>query len=425
MPGTLTRPVLKNRELLPPGGKRRERTAAQVAAAGDHLDYPATQVGVVGNITVYYDASLGPQGLALATQMLNFVIRPYVDMEALFGVSGAPFSIVIAPLSGKNDGSGGAYHYGCDFNSGGVLYLDATFASTTVAPWALEIGLYVAELSECFMGTQNLGWGCGYSNGEALSRFCAERETPAGTLNAFATGPTWDQAGRPDWISKTEQTDQDGVSTGCGIVYLYWMRSLGFTVPAIVQAGGATLAANYQTLTGKTTAYQDLLAAVNGMTITSDNPFGPPPGLKWNTDDLTAETGAALAASNPSGYMFVAQGTQHAVYRDVNGHIQELWWNGVWNNDDITAQTNAPLAAGDPSGYMYDVQATQHVMYRDVNGHIQELWWNGTWNNDDVTAQTNAPSAAGDPKAYMFAAQDTQHVVYRATDNHIHELWWG
>jgi acylphosphatase len=262
------------RELIPHGGQRKERTMNQIAAAARMgLDYPVTQVGVVGNITVYYDPSLGAQGLAMAQQMLNTVSAPYNDMQTDFGVAGGATSVVIAPLSGKNDGSGGAYHHGCDFTSGGVLYLDATFASTSVNPLNLEVALYVAELSEAFMGTQGKGWGCGYSNGEALSRFLAEQETPDGTINAFMTGPAWDKAGRPDWISKTENTDQDSVSTGCGIVYLYWMRSLGFTIPQITQAGGATLAANYKTLTGKTTAFSDLISGLSGVTITSDDPF--------------------------------------------------------------------------------------------------------------------------------------------------------
>lgn len=264
------------RELIPPGGKRKERNAEQIAtAARVGFDYPVTQVGVVGNITVSCDPSLGKPGLALATQMLNSVSAPYNAVQTFFGIAGGAVDIVIAPLSGQNDGSGGAYHYGCDFTTGGVLYLDATFASTTVNPLNLEVGLYVAELSESFMGPQNRGWGCGYSNGEALSRFCAEQETPDGTLDAFATGPAWDQAGRPDWINTTEQTDQDPVSTGCGIVYIYWMRSLGFTISKIVRGGGATFSTNYQTLTGKTTAYHDLLAALSGVTaIYSDNPFG-------------------------------------------------------------------------------------------------------------------------------------------------------
>jgi hypothetical protein len=40
-----------------------------------------------------------------------------------------------------------------------------------------------------------------------------------------------------------------------------------------VQAGGATLSANYQTLTGKSSALPDLRAAVSGRPVTSDNPF--------------------------------------------------------------------------------------------------------------------------------------------------------
>src|SRR5208283_317441 len=198
-------------------------------------------VGVVGHITVSYDPSLGGQGLTLATQMLAVVSAPYQQMQSNFATTGGPVTVVVAPLSGNNDGSGGAYHYGCDFTSGGVLYLDATFASKTVNPLNLEVGLYVAELSEAFMGTQNRGWGCGSSNGEALSRFLAEQETPDGTLNAYMTGPAWDQAHRPNWINTTEPTDRDSISTGCGMVYLYWLRTLGFTIPQIVQASGATL----------------------------------------------------------------------------------------------------------------------------------------------------------------------------------------
>jgi len=262
------------REFLPQGGVRRQRTADEIAQARPaKLDYPATKVGAAGSATVLYASSLGDQGAKLASQLLSSVLSPYNNLQTLFGIPGGAVNVIIAPLSGRNDGSGGAYHYGCDFTSGGDLYLDATFASATANPLDLEIGLYVAELSESFMGPQNKGWGCGFSNGEALSRFCAEQATPAGTLAAFTTGPAWDQAGRPDWVSKTEQTDGDNVSTGCGIVYIYWMLSLGFSASKITQAGGATLSANYQALTGKATAYQDLLAALAGVTISSDNPF--------------------------------------------------------------------------------------------------------------------------------------------------------
>src|SRR5579875_295438 len=236
-------PMRKPRKLLPHDGHRKRRSARQIAAAPPGFDYPITQAGVAGNVTVYYDPELGAQGSSLAQQLLGAVTQPYQDMQTWFGATG------------------------------GVLYLDATFDSTGVDPLDLEVGLYVAELSECFMGTQGAGWGCGDSNGEGLSRFAAEQETPAGTMAAFATGPAWAQAGFPDWVDTTENTDQDAVSIGCSIVYLYWMVSQGYAIPQIVQAAGATLAGNYETLTGKTTAYQDLLAAVQNLTITSDDPF--------------------------------------------------------------------------------------------------------------------------------------------------------
>ncbi len=415
------------REFLPKDVNRPPRKAqvAKLPAAAPAFDYPATLVGTVGNISVYYDPSLGAPGQTLATQMLGRVIGPYVDMEAYFGVSGGAVNIVISPLSAANDGSGGAYHYGCDFNSGGTLYLDATFGNTGINPLDLETLLYVAELSECFMGTQGKGWGCGFSNGEGLSRYLATRETPPGTLPQWGvTGPSWVSAGYPDWVTTTENTDQDYASTGCAILYIYWMRSLGFSALQIVQAAGATLADNYQTLTGKTSAYADLKAAVSALTVTSDNPFAAAPAT-WHQNDLSADTGAPAAVGSPSGYMFVAQNTQHAVYRDANGHIQELYWNGSWNKNDLTQAAGAPAAAGDPAGYVFDAQGTQHVVYRDANGHIQELYWDGSWHNNDLTQASGSPPAAGNPIGYVFDAQGTQHVMYRDTNGHIQELWWN
>jgi hypothetical protein len=364
---------MKNmRELLPPGGKRKKRSEEQIAAAAA-FDYPATQVGTTGNITVSYDTALGAKGLALAQQFLASVTGPYDDMQTFFGITGGSVEVIIAPLSGNNDGSGGAYHYGCDFTSGGVLYLDATFANESVNPLDLEVGLYVAELSESFMGPQGGGWGCGFSNGEGLSRFCAEQETPAGTLDAFATGPAWAMAGFPDWVTKTEQTDQDSVSTGCAVVYIYWMLSQGFTIPQIVQAAGATLSANYQKLTGKATAYQDLRAAMNGLSITSDNPFPPPPLIwaPWTTAAqgstppgspvtavpiATAPHQFALFIADPGGYIYTA-----------SGNAQVGWGEWSWVAQGQAAP-GAPVAAlpwgqsfalfiSDPNGGIYAIKA--------------------------------------------------------------------
>ncbi len=417
---------LANREFLPSGATRRPRSASELAAAAaGAFDYTVTQVGVVGNVTVYYANLLGAPGQGLATQMLAEVTGPYADMEGYFATNGGAVDVVIAPLSGSNDGSGGAYHYGRDFTAGGTLYLDATFANATTNPLELEVALYIAELTECFMGAQGKGWGCGSSNGEALSRYFAERETPPGTFPQWGiTGPSWAQAGFPDWISKTEGTDRDYVSIGCGIVYIYWMRSLGYSALQITQAAGATFAANYQTLTGKTTAYADLQAALAGKTVTSDNPFVSPTG-SWHQNTIGSVAGAPQAAGDPSGYVFAAQATQHVNYRGSNNHVCELWWDGGWHFNDLTAAAaGAPNAAGSPYGYVFDAQGTQHVNYLGPDAHVHELWWDGNWHHNDLTAAAGAPNGVGNPRGYMFDAQSSQHVNYRGVDNHVHELWW-
>jgi len=392
-----------SRVLLPTGGKIKERTAEQVTAAMTmSLDYPATQVGVAGNITVMYDPALGPQGLSIAQQLLAVANREYLDMQVFFGIKGGAVTVVVAPLSGHNDGSGGAYHYGCDFTSGGTLYLDATFASTSVNPLNLEIALYVAELSESFMGPQGRGWGCGFSNGEGLSRFLAEEETPWGTLNAFTTGPAWAAAGFPDWVSTTESTDRNAVSTGCAIVYIYWMRSRGFTIEQIVQAGGATLAANYKTLTGKTTAYQDLLAAVKGLSITSDNPFG-----NW----LPRVSGVAC---NSDGRLEVfGIGTDNALWHTWQAAPHSGPWSGWASLGGVI--TSDPAVFDNSDGRL-------EVFARGTDNALWHIWqtaphsgpWSGWASLGGVITSDPAVFDNSDGRLEVFA---------RGTDNALWHIW--
>ena len=239
------------------------------------FDFPTELIGSTADVTLYLDPQLGTQGADLAQQLKPMVEQTYVDCRNYFAIAGQAVNVIIAPVNNQTDGTGGAYHQGCNFNPGGDLYCDAAFGNPVMTN-----GLIVAELTECFMGAQNKGWDCGGSNGEALSRLLAELESggPGGALAAFATGPDWDRAGRPNWIDATEPTDQDAVSTGCGIVYLYWMMSKGYTAAKITQAGcpDGSLTSNYEALTGKSTAWTDFSAAVAALShgVTSDNPWG-------------------------------------------------------------------------------------------------------------------------------------------------------
>ncbi len=226
-----------------------------------------------GRATIYVDPSLGAPGLQNAQDLLNDADRVANANDALFGTTGGPVSVIVFALGGQTDGTGGADHLGCDYQTGAAIEVCAAFgASPRVS------ALFEAELSECSMGG-NL---CGVSTGEALSRWCAA-VVGGNALSDFATAPTWAQDGMPNYVDQTAPTDQDADSTGCGMAFLSWLMSQGQALntiaPAIVSLGDqGTLAQVYGNLTGDVTsnAWPTFLAAVQALPggVTNDDPFG-------------------------------------------------------------------------------------------------------------------------------------------------------
>jgi hypothetical protein len=102
-----------------------------------------------------------------------------------------PACVIVFALGGQTDGTGGADHLGCDFQTGAAIEVCAAFGNS-----ARVSALFEAELSECSMGG-NL---CGVSTGEALSRWCAA-VVGGNALSDFATAPRWAQDGMPNFVS--------------------------------------------------------------------------------------------------------------------------------------------------------------------------------------------------------------------------------
>ena len=149
----------------------------------------------------------------------------------------------------------------------------------------------------------------------------------------------------------------------------------------------------------------------------------------WHRHDLTETTGAPSARSAPMGYTWDIDRTQHVVYRGQDSHVHELWFHqdSGWHHNNLTVATGAPLAASDPNGYTWDADETQHVVYRSQDGHIHELWFHqdSGWHHHDLTEATGAPSARSGPVGYTWDLDGTQHVVYLGADDNIHELWFA
>lgn len=225
-----------------------------------------------GKVTVYVDPTLGNPALRNAHDLLNDADRVVAANDALFGTTGRPVSVIIFALDGMTDGTGGADHLGCDYAAGAAIEVCASFGNS-----ARVSALFEAELSECSMGG-NL---CGVSTGEALSRWCAA-VIGNNALTDFATAPVWYSDGEPDYVTQTDQSDQNADSTGCGMVFLSWLVGQGHGLDQIAQemvslGDSGTLAQLYANLTSDaaSNALPTFLAAVRKLPsgVTSDDPF--------------------------------------------------------------------------------------------------------------------------------------------------------
>ncbi len=226
-----------------------------------------------GRVTVYVDPTLGGPALLNAQDLVSDADRVVSANDAIFGSTGGPVSVIIFALGGATDGTGGADHDGCDYTVGAAIEVCASFGNSDRV-----LALFEAELSECSMGG-NL---CGVSTGEALSRWCAA-VIGNNALSDFATAPQWAHDGMPDFVNKTDPTDQNADSTGCGMAFLSWLQSQGFTLTKIAQTivslkDAGTLAQLYASLTSKPAsqalpAFLDAVKALKGG-VTSDDPFG-------------------------------------------------------------------------------------------------------------------------------------------------------
>ncbi len=232
-------------------------------------------VGTSSNarVTVYVDPTLGAPALQNAQDLVADADRITSANDAIFGTAGGSVSVIIFALGGATDGTGGADHGGCDYQTGKAIEVCASFGNS-----ARVSALFEAELSECSMGG-NL---CGVSTGEALSRWCAA-QVGNNALADFATAPTWAQDGMPNLVDKTDPTDQNADSTGCGMAFLSWLLSQGYSLnkiaPAMVALGASgTLAQLYSDLTSSpaSSAWPSFQAAVRSLAngVNSDDPFG-------------------------------------------------------------------------------------------------------------------------------------------------------
>ncbi len=245
-----------------------------------HINWPSftgtthlVGTSVSSMVNVYIDATATADGMANAVYILQHADDVVAMNNKIFGIKQTiPVNVLLYAIDGATDGTGGADHMGCDFKSGGNIEVCFSYGINERC-----IGLFMAELSENAMNNEL----CGFSTGEALSRWCA-LEASNNALSDFASAPAWQQDGMKNWVDQTEPTDGGIDSTGCGMAFISYLmsRAGGPSLPQIAQAmvklGDAGTFAGLYAVLGmgpQNSAWSAFMLACKGLTINSDDPF--------------------------------------------------------------------------------------------------------------------------------------------------------
>lgn len=262
------------------------------------------QAGQTANFIVWFDDSITLQngyqttGLALAQAVLASCENDLATLSNLFGgimpaQASLPFQVNLVP------GAGGASHANCLST---VIFCYISTSGDAVGA-TLQTN---AEVAEVFMATQAQGVNCAYSNGEALSRVLPGVLYPKQRFR-FMVGTSWLNSVRANWVTNTEQTDQDFVSIGCGTLFYYYLAyQLNHSWREIVAAGAGTLDQTAMNLgvMNAFASFATLLAQYfptnQQAWLVDDNPFPlgrPSLYLRHNLDDDGTSQVGPLATS--------------------------------------------------------------------------------------------------------------------------------
>jgi hypothetical protein len=319
-----------------------------------------TLQGTTANFNVYFDNSLGANGAQLAEAVLISCEREYAQLRQWFGLipPGLPFNVYIDP------GSFGAYHASCAATE---LHI-AAFSGTNADLARL---LVVAEADEVCMAASPAPWNCGDSAGEGLSRVLATELYPA-QLDGFTSAASWLDSARPDFITASDPTDRNYVSTGSATLFLNFLRyELSYSFESIIKATGGSLGAKYKALTGSTDAwprFRDLMQAYF--------PTGTPCGLTNDNPFPVTRHGGRLVQST-----FGSRGNFEVVQPGAAGGLVHYWRN----NDVAAMPWSGPTRFGGNLGAVLGASMIQGnygspgnlEVVAVASGQISHIWREG------------------------------------------------
>jgi len=154
-------------------------------------------------------------------------------------------------------------------------------------------------------------------------------------------------------------------------------------------------------------------------------------GQSWTTMNMTAKTGAPLAASGGGLTSFKYGSTQgHWCYVATDSHVHEMWWptGGHYATDDLNAKSGAPNAALGSELTSYNIDNEEFVYYIGTDSHLHLLYStndSSTWSTIDITTSSGAPVPQTGTGLSSFPYGIQSHVFYFAPDPNypVGEYW--
>jgi len=326
--------------------------------------------GQTAHFAVYYDDALA-NGIALADAVLAGCESDLAQLSAFFGGIMAASAYTVNLQAGV----GSASHATC-------LDTDIFYPAGNASPDGV-LSTIDAEVAEVLMATQNLGFNCGFSNGEALSRVLPTVLYPERAV-FFSIGSDWlnsSSPARPDFVSSNAPTDQDSIATGCGMLFLnYLAHQLNFSWQQIIAAAGPTLAQTATNL-GVPNPFGDFAAL-----LAAHFPVG-------TTTDLPDDDPFPLTAQ-PTLYI------RHNLADDGTSHTGPLA-----NSPDIIVKNSfVPSAVfSTPLSIYSDQESDQYVLAGQENFLYLRVWNRGP-DATDVTANVywSPPATLVTPNLWHF-----------------------
>jgi len=174
--------------------------------------------------------------------------------------------------------------------------------------------------------------------GEALSTVCEGLLHPEGYYPPPINGPritiwlnsttsliNWQ---RPNWIDRTENSDRNYVSFGCGIAFIYYLMWRGYSIQQISANGGQTFEPVYQNLT-KSTGGWGAFASLLDLHF----PEFPHPRYAPTSDNLFPLPQLAGVSLQPTTVVAGLPARRHAHWR-ATGQLSQ--------SGRVAVQTSAP-----------------------------------------------------------------------------------